>query len=83
MQRITELSRKPKSSQTTKDSRPISRITTIIQQADITIEVDITVKESIITKVDTKIIMEEDQNVRYAINITIAAQNSHPKIGLT
>ena len=55
----------------------------IIKEADITVEVDIIVEEAIITKVDTKIILQEDQGVGYAIKITISVQNSHTKIGLT
>ena len=47
----------------TKDNWPISEITAIIQEAEITVEVDIMVEEAIITKVDTKIIMQEDQDV--------------------
>ena len=83
MRRITKLSTKKRSSQTTKDSRPISQVTTIIQEMDITIEVDIMVEEAIITKVDTKIILQEDQDVGYAIKITILVHNAHTKIGLT
>ena len=83
MRRIIELSIKPKSSQTTKDSRPISKLTVIIQEADTTIEADIMVEEDIITKVDTKTIMQEDQDVGYDIKITISVQNAHTKIGLT
>ena len=66
----------------TKDIQPISEITDIIQEADITIEEDIMVKEDIITKVDTKKIMQEDQDVGYVIKITITVQNSHIKIEL-
>ena len=83
MQRITELSTKQKLSQMTKDNRPISEVTTIIQEADIMVEADIIVEEAIITKVDTKIILQEDQDVGYAIKITISMQNSHTMIGLT
>ena len=61
----------------TKDSRPISEVMAIIWEADITIE------EAITTKVDTKIILQEDQDVGYAIKITISVQNAHTKIGLT
>ena len=47
------------------------------------VEVDIIVEEAITTKVDTKIILEENQDVGYAIKITISVQNAHTKIGLT
>ena len=47
------------------------------------VEVDIMVEEVIITKVDTKIIFQEDQDVGYVINITIPVQNAHTKMGLT
>ena len=46
------------------------------------VEVDIMVEEVIITKVDTKIIMQEDQNVGYVIKITILVQNAHTNIEL-
>ena len=44
---------------------------------------DTIVEEAITSKVDTKIILQEDQDVGYAINITISVQNAHTKIGLT
>ena len=47
------------------------------------VEVDIIVEEAITTKVDTKIILQEDQDVGYAIKITISMHNAHTKIGLT
>ena len=64
------------------DNRPISEITAIIQEAHITVEVDIMVKEDIITKVDTKTILQEDQDAGYGIKITISVQNAHIKIEL-
>ena len=66
MQRTIEMYTKQKSSQTTKDSRQILEVTTIIREADIIVE------EAITSKVDTKIIMEEDQDIGYAIKITIS-----------
>ena len=66
-----------------KDSRPISEVTAIIREVDIMVEEDIIVEEAITTKVNTKIILQEYQDVGYAIKITISAQNSHTKIGLT
>ena len=66
----------------TKDSQPISEITAIIQEAHITVEVDIMVEEAIITKVNTKAILQEDQDVGYVIKITILVQIAHKKIGL-
>ena len=47
------------------------------------VEGGIIVKESITIKVSTKIIMEEDLDVGYAIKITILAQNVPTMIGLT
>ena len=67
----------------TKDNQQISEVTIIAQEADITVEADIMVEEDIITKVDTKIIIEEDQDVGYDIKITILVQNAHTNIGLT
>ena len=55
----------------------------IIVEEDIMVEADIIVEEAITTKVDTKIILEEDQDVGYAIKITTSVQNAHTKIGLT
>ena len=82
MQRITKLSTKHKSSQTTKDSQSILEIMAIIQEAHITADVDKMVEEAIITKVDTKIILQEDQDVGYVIKITILVQNAHTKLEL-
>ena len=45
-------------------------------------EVDTMVEEAIITKVDTKTILQEDQDVGYVIKITISVQNAHTKIEL-
>ena len=45
-------------------------------------EVDIMVKEATITKVDIKIILQDDQDVGYVIKITISVQNAHTKIEL-
>ena len=73
MQRTTELSTKHKSSQTTKDSQPTSEEIVIIRKEDIMVEVGIIVEEAITTKVGTKIILEEDLDVGYAIKITISA----------
>ena len=80
MQRIIELSIKPKSSRTTKHSRPISEVTVIIQEVDITVEANIMVEEDTITKVNTKTILKEGQDVGYVIKITISMQISHIKI---
>ena len=66
----------------TKDSRPILEVTTIIQEADITVEANIMGEEDIITKVDTKTIMQEDQDVGYVIKITISVKIAHIKIEL-
>ena len=55
----------------TKDSRPILEVIAIIREVDIMVEADIIVEEAIITKVDTKIIMQEDQDVGYSIKINI------------
>ena len=66
MQRLTELSIKSKLSGITKDNRPILEVTTITQEADIMVE------EDIIIKVDTKIILQEDDDVGYVIKITIS-----------
>ena len=82
MRRITQLSTKQKSSQTTKDSVPISKVTTIIREVDIMVEADIIVEEAIITKVDTKTILQEDQDVGYVIKITISVHIVHKKIEL-
>ena len=54
----------------------------IIQEADITVEEDIMVEEDIITKVDTKTILQEDQDAGYVIKITISLQIAHIKIEL-
>ena len=47
------------------------------------VEVGIIVEEAITIKVCTKIILEEDLDVGYAIKITILAQYVYTKIGLT
>ena len=73
MQRTTEQSTKQKWSQMTKDSQQISKVTSIIQEVVIMVEVDVIVMEAITTKVSTKIILEEDLDVGYAIKITISA----------
>ena len=67
----------------TKDSQPTLEAMVIIREEDIMVEVGIIVEEVITIKVSTKIIMEEDLNVGYAIKTTISAQNVHTKIGLT
>ena len=66
----------------TKDSRPISEITAIIQYADITVEVDIMVEEDTIIKVDTKTILQEGQDVGYVTKRTISMQIALTKIEL-
>ena len=83
MQRTIELSTKQNSFQTTKHSRPTSRIMVTIREEDIMVEVGIIVEEVITIKVGTKIILEKDVDVGYAIKISISAQNVHTKIGLT
>ena len=45
----------------------------IIREEDIMVEAGIIVKEAITIKVGTKIILEEDLDVGYAIKITILA----------
>ena len=67
MQRTIELSIKQKSFQMTKDSRPTLGIMVIIREEDIMVEVVIIVEETIAIKVSTKIILEEDLDVGYAI----------------
>ena len=66
----------------TKDSQPILEITALIQEVDITVEEDIMGEEDIITKVNTKTILQEYQDVGYLIKITISVQSSHTKIEL-
>ena len=83
MQRTTKLSTKQKSSQTAKDSRQTSEAMVITKGEDIMVKVGTMVEEAITTNVDTKIIMEEDLDVGYAIKITISTHNVHTKIGLT
>ena len=46
------------------------------------VEADIMVEDDIITKVDTKTILQEDQDVGYVIKITISVHNVHIKIEL-
>ena len=67
----------------TKDSRPTLDVMVIIREEDIMVEASIIVGEAITIKVGTKIILEEDLDVGYAIKITISLQNAHTKIGLT
>ena len=67
----------------TKDSQTTSGIMVIIREEDIMVEEGIIVEEAITIKVGTKIIIEEDLDVGYAIKKTILAQNVHTKIGLT
>ena len=67
----------------TKDSQPTSGIMVIIREEDIMVEANIIVDEAITTKVDTNINLQKDQDIGYAIKITISAQNVHTKIGLT
>ena len=55
----------------------------IIREENIMIEASIIVEEAITIKVGTKIIMEEDLDVWYAIKITISSHNFHTNIGLT
>ena len=83
MQRTIELYTKQKSFQTTKDSRPTSGIMVIIREEDIMVEAGIIVEEVITIMVTTKIIMEEDLDVGYAIKTTILVENAHTKIWLT
>ena len=64
----------------TKDSRPISKVMTIIQEENIMVEANIITEEAIITKFNSKIILQEDQDVGYTIKITILVQNAHTKI---
>ena len=66
----------------TKDSRTILEVMVINQEVDTTIEAYIMVKEDIITKVDTKTILQEYQDVGYVIKITISVQNVDIKIEL-
>ena len=47
------------------------------------VEDEIIAEDAITTKVDTKITLEQDQDVGYAIKITILVQNAHTNIGLT
>ena len=44
----------------------------IIREEDIMVEAGTIVEEAITTKVNTKTILEEDQDVGYAIKITIS-----------
>ena len=67
----------------TKDNQPTSEAMIIIREEDIMFEAGIIVEEAITIKAGTKIILEEDLHVGYAIKITISAQNVHTKIGLT
>ena len=67
----------------TKDSRPISEVMAIIQEEDIMVKENIIVEEAITIKVGTKIFLEEDLDVGYAIKITISEKNVHTKIRLT
>ena len=73
MQRTIELSTKQNSFQMTKDSRPTLGIMVIIREEDIMVEACIIVEEAITNKVGTKIILEEDLDVGYAIKTTISA----------
>jgi hypothetical protein len=73
MQRTIELSTKQKSFQMTRDSRSTSGIMVTIKEEDIMVEANIIAEEAITIKVSTKIIMEEDLYVGYAIKITISA----------
>ena len=55
----------------------------IIREEDIMVKEGTIVEEAITTKVGTKIILEEDLDVGYAIKITISIENVHTNIGLT
>ena len=65
------------------NSQTISKVTTITQEADITVEAYIMVEEDIITKVNIKTILQEEQDAGYVTKRTISVQNAHTKIGLT
>ena len=55
----------------------------IIREEDIMVKEGIIVEEATTIKVGSKIILEEDLDVGYAIKTTISTHNVHTKIGLT
>ena len=66
----------------TKDSRPILEVMVIIEEVDTTVKAYIMVEEDIITRVDSKTILQEDQDDGYVIKITISVSIAPIKIEL-